>query len=102
MSLTPEQLFLFAGSGVAISLLLEYFPKLSVWYNALPDNQQRLLVLGSGLLVVLGAFGLTCLELLVLPWVCTAPGLYDALLAFVAFIIANQSAYLVSPKPDRG
>ncbi len=99
--LTPEQLFAFALSGVIVALVLEYFPKVADWYNALADNIQRLIVLGSGLVVVLGAFGLTCLEIIALPWVCTWPGLYDATLAYVAFIVASQSAYLVLPKPDR-
>lgn len=99
--LTPEQLFAFALSGVVIALVLEYFPKVADWYNALADNVQRLFVLGSGLVVVLGAFGLTCLEILTLPWLCTWLGLYDALLAYVAFIFASQAAYLVLPKPDR-
>lgn len=99
--LTPEQLFAFALSGVIISLLLEYFPKLSDWYNGLADNVQRLIILGSGLVAVLGAFGLGCLEILSLGWICTWPGLYDALLAFVAYIVASQTAYLVAPKVDR-
>lgn len=100
--LTPEQLFLFALSGVVLSLVFEYFPKFGGWFNALPDNTQRLFVIGSGLVVVLGAFGLTCLAILALPWVCTWPGLYDALLAFIAFMVANQMTYLVLPKRARG
>jgi len=96
--ITPEQLFVFALSGVVISLILEYFPKVNVWYNDLADNIQRLFVLGTGLVVVLGAVGLICLEILSMPFVCTWPGLYDALLAYVAFIVANQATYLVSPK----
>jgi len=99
--ITPEQLFAFALSGIVISIIFEYFPKFSDWYNSLPDNIQRLVVLGSGLLVVLGAFGLGCLEILILSWICTWAGLYDALLAFVAYIIANQATYLVLPKPKR-
>lgn len=100
--LTPEQLFAFALSGVILSLCFEYFPKFGEWYNSLADNIQRLIVLGTGLVVVLGSFGLTCLAVLALPWACTWPGLYDAVLAFVAFIVANQVTYLVLPKPVRG
>ncbi len=96
--LTQEQVFLFAMSGVIISIVLEYLPKLSEKYNALADNVQKLIVLGSGLVVVLGAFGLACLDILGLPFVCTGAGLYDALLAYVAFLVANQSTYLVLPK----
>lgn len=99
--ISPEQLFIFALSGVLVSLLLEYFPKLSGWYNGLASNVQRLIILGSGLVAVLGAFGLACLEILSLGWTCTWPGLYDALLAFVAYIVASQTAYLVTPKLNR-
>lgn len=100
--LTAEQLFVFAFSGVIIALVLEYFPKLSGWYNTLTDNIQRLIVLGSGFVVVLGAFGLACIDILTnLGFSCTWPGLYDAMLAYIAFIVASQSAYLVLPKPDR-
>lgn len=99
--ITPEQLFIFGLSGVVISLILEYLPKVNVWYNALPDNIQRLFVLGTGLVIVLGAVGLTCLEILSMPFACTWPGLYDALLAFVAFIVTNQATYLVLPKSAR-
>ena len=100
--LTPEQLFTFALSGVVLSLCFEYFPKFGEWYNSLTDNIQRLIVIGSGLVVVLGAFGLTCAAILALPWTCTWLGLYDATLAFVAFIVANQATHRVLPRPNRG
>ncbi len=99
--LTPEQLFAFGLSGILFSVAFEYFPKFGTWYNGLTDSIQRLLVLGTGLVVVLGAFGLTCAGVMTLPWVCTWPGLYDAMIAFVAFIVANQVTYLVLPKPER-
>lgn len=99
--LSPEQIFLFALSGVVVSLVLEYFPKLSDWYNALADNIQRLIVLASGFVVILSAFGLACLDILGTPWTCSAPGLYDALLAYVAFLVASQTAFLISLKRNR-
>ena len=99
--LTPEQLFAFALSGVILSLCFKYFPKFGDWYNSLADNIQRLIVLGAGLVVVLGAFGLTCAAVLALPWACTWLGLYDAMLAYVVFLVANQATYLVLPKPKR-
>jgi hypothetical protein len=93
-------LFGFAVSGVVVSLALEYFPKLNAWYNALADNIQRLVVLGSGLLVVLGAFGLNCVEFVVsIPsWACTTNTLISVLAAFLVYIFSTQATYLVTPK----
>jgi hypothetical protein len=99
---SPEQLFAFALSGVVFSAVLEYFPKLESWFNGLSDNQQRSLVLGSGVGLVLGAFGLECLELVTgLPWVCSEVGLVNVLAAYIAYIVASQSAYLILPRRKR-
>lgn len=95
---TPEQIFAFALAGTSVSLLLEYFPKLNVWFNALADNIQRLVVLASGLIVVLGAFGLGCLNVFVMPWACSSIALLDVSVAYVTFIFASQGTYLVTPK----
>jgi len=99
LTITLDQLFGFAIAGTVVSLLLEFFPKLSVWYNALPDNKQKWFVLGIGLFVVLGAFGLNCIAFLVdLPWACTILGLKEALVAYFAFILTSQGTYLITPK----
>ena len=99
MLITVDTLFAFALAGGAWSLLLEYFPKLNAWFNAKPDNVQKLIVLVSGLVVVIGAFGLNCAGfLLELPWACDALGFKDALAAFFAFVLTSQGAYLVTPK----
>jgi len=99
MLITIEQIFAFALAGTTWSLALEYFPKLNTWYNALPDNTQRLFVLGSGLVVVLGVFGLNCVSFLFdLPWACTLFGLKEAFVAYFAFVLTSQGTYLVTPK----
>lgn len=99
MFVSVEQLFAFAVAGSAVSLLLEYFPKLSGWFNAQPDNTQKLLVLGSGVVVVGAAFGLNCLALLVeLPWECSLVSLKEVAAGYFAFVLASQGTYLVSPK----
>jgi hypothetical protein len=103
LTLTVEQLFAFALAGTGVSLVLEYFPRLNAWYNALEDRVQQLFVLGSGLLVVLGAWLLNCFAVpLGLPWACAAPGAYDAVIAFVSYIFATQGTYLVTPKVSNG
>lgn len=102
LNLTLDQLLAFALSGTVVSLLLEFVPWLSTWYNNLSDNVQRLVVLFSGLLVVLGAWGGVCFGLVSgLPWTCTSMGLFDALIAFLSYIFATQGTYLVTPKPKK-
>jgi len=99
MLITVETLFAFAVAGTTVSLLLEYFPKLNTWFNAKPDNVQRLVILASGLVVVVGSFGLNCVGfLLELPWACDALGFKDALAAFFTFVLTSQGSYLVTPK----
>ena len=94
-----ESLFGFAVAGVVVSLALEYFPKLNSWYNAQPDNTQKMLILASGLVVVLGAFGLSCVEFLVeLPVACSFAGLKELVAAYITYVLTTQGTYLVTPK----
>lgn len=98
----PEVIFAFALAGTIVSLLLEYLPVLNDWYNALADNIQRLIVLASGFIVVLGAFGLVCLGVLVIgTFVCSSASLLSFIVAYTVYIFASQGTYLVSPKKDR-
>jgi sterol desaturase/sphingolipid hydroxylase (fatty acid hydroxylase superfamily) len=94
--MTPEQIA--AVAGFVLSLLLEYAPKFSDWYNGLPDNMQKLVVIALGLVVVGGEFGLGCAGLVKPIWVCTAAGAWEAVLAFVAYLVANQATYVVLPR----
>ena len=99
MLITVEQIFAFAIAGTVVSLLLEYFPKLNTWFNGQPDNLQKLIVLGSGVLVVLGVFGLNCLDFLFdLSWACSLVGLKEVTVAFFAYILSTQGTYLITPK----
>ena len=97
--LSPDQLFAFALSGVLLSLVFEYFPRLRTWFNNKSDNAQRGVIIASGLVTVLAAFGLSCLNAVSgLPWECSSFGLANAVAAFIAYIVASQSTYLVLPK----
>lgn len=84
--------------GFVVSLFLEYFPWFSKWYNGLVDNYQRLFALGVGFVVVWAAFGLGCANLLGPYWSCDGAGAWQAVLAFIAYLVANQATYLVLPK----
>ena len=86
-----EQLTAF--SGVAISLGLAYVPGLSGWYDMLTRQQKGLIALGVGLVVVAGAFGLSCAALRS-DFVCDQKGAWEAVQLFFAYAVANQVTYL--------
>jgi len=88
-----------AIAGVILSLLFEYMPGLHAWYNALTDNWQKVIMLCVILLVVAGAFGLSCAGW-VSVFACTGSGAREAVLAFIAAIVANQSTHRILPKID--
>ena len=88
---------------VVASLLMEYLPGFSTWYQALENTKQRLFTLGVGFVVVFGSLGLACVDFafpftLVLP--CTSLGLGSAIESFLAYLVANQATYLVLPKSE--
>ena len=97
--MTPE---LIAGFvGILLSLAMEFVPKFSDWYNALDDTKQKLVPVVVGLVVVYGAFGLGCISLIAAYWACTGLGAWDAMAAFLAFLLANQTTYAVFLKKDK-
>lgn len=96
--MTPEAIA--AIVGVVISLVLEYVPAVQKWYNALTDGYQKLITLGVGLVVVAAIFGLGCANLLNPYWTCSWAGSYSAALAFLAYVLANQTTYALFLKKD--
>ena len=97
--MSPEQIA--AIVGIVVSLALEYIPVFKDWYNSLPDSQQKLLALGVGFGVVAGAFGLGCWGLMAPYWACSWPGAWDALLVWLAYVLANQATYAIFLKKDK-
>lgn len=86
-----------ALAGILISLAFEFIPGVEGWYNGLPKQYKRLFMVGALALVVGGAFGLSCANLLAL-FPCTGAGAWLAVQAFVAALVANQSVHLVLKK----
>ena len=86
-----------ALAGIVLSLGLEYIPGVEGWYGKFEPKQKRLVMLGSLFLVVGGTFGLSCAGLLV-AFVCSWPGAWEAVIAFIAALVANQSVHLVLKK----
>ena len=91
-------------AGVVLSLLFSYLPGLSAWYGELSGDKKRLIMLGMLALVAGGMYALDCGGLLVkvapdVAGMCTATdGWVQVVRAFVLAMIANQSAYAISPK----
>ena len=94
--MTPEQIA--AIAGVVLALVFEYVPGISTWYELKDEQTKRLFMLGAMVLVVAGAYGLSCASLLAV-WVCTWSGAWDAVLALVSAIVANQGVHLLIKKP---
>jgi hypothetical protein len=83
--------------GAALSLLLSYIPGLATWFQPLPDDKKRFIMLIM-LVVITGAiFGLSCVG-----WMdavtCDKPGAIGLITAFLLALMANQSTFAISPK----
>ena len=103
--MTPQLLSSLAG--ITLSLFFSYIPGLSTWYEALTATYKRLVMLFLLAVVSISVFGLACLGWL--PYftggdatvACTEQGGVELLTAFVLALVANQSTYLITPKPDQ-
>ena len=81
-----------AVAGVVVSLFFKYVPGVSVWYENLTSQQKELFMLGALVVVIAGAFGLSCAG-----WeqfyTCDQIGLKEAVYALVGAVVGNQGAY---------
>ena len=94
-----ENLDLALVAGAILSLLFEYVPGLSGWYEGKAAATKRLVMLGVVVAAAAGVYGLSCVNA---PWVlveCNTAGLFDLLVGIVAAITANQGTYLLTKKP---
>lgn len=88
-------------AGALLSLLFAYVPGLKEKFGALEDDQKRLVMLGLLVITALALVGVTCggfAEDLGLVLTCDRSGFVAVLKAFAAATIANQTAFLISPK----
>lgn len=88
-------------AGVVLSLLFSYVPKLNTWYAALDEAAKRLIMLVSLLVVAGVSFGLACLPATAgqVPQItCDSAGAWGLVKAFIAALVANQSAYMITLK----
>ena len=87
-------------AGIVLSLAFSYIPKLDTWYVVQDGKLKRLIMLGVLLIVALAAFGLSCADL----WAtvtCDKAGAMGLVEAFIMAALANQGAYLFSPRTKR-
>lgn len=97
-----NQDILVSSAGVLLSLLFSYVPGLSSTYDGYTATVKRLIMLGLLLIVSLGIFAVTCLgfvEFLGLAIKCDQEGAALLFRVFILAMIANQSTFLISPKP---
>jgi len=96
-----DKLQLAALAGALLSLLFEYVPGLSGWYDAKSETTKRLVMLGAIVAVAAGVYGLSCFNT---PWVyveCTTGGLFELLGAVVFAIVGNQTTHKIAKKPAK-
>ena len=95
--MSPEVLV--SAAAILLSLLFSYVPGFGSWYQPLPADKKRLLMLGFLAVISLGAFGLSCMDWVVaIGLTCTSQGAFGLVKIFVSAIIANQAIYAISPQ----
>lgn len=85
--------------GVLTSVAFSYIPGLRKWYAALDPTYQRLIMLGLLVLGGLLIMGSSCLDFWVIVS-CDKAGWLKLAEAVFMSVLANQSTFLISPKPD--
>ena len=81
-------------SGVALSLLFAYVPKLSDKFAAQTPTRKRLIMAGLLLLTTAGLVANGCR----VEAACYQANVEQAITIFVAALVANQGAYLLAPR----
>ena len=92
-------------SAIVLSLLFSYIPSLAEKFDALDGAYKRLVMLG--LLVVVSAtiFALSCTEYAMQLGInvsCTSEGAIGLLKLLIWAVMANQTAYAITPKASKG
>ena len=85
-------------ASVILAVVFQYVPWLKDKYGDLADNYQKLIMLGLLVLVVAGAYGLSCFKLGDY-FTCDNEGMLKAAKLLLAAIMANQSVFKILPDP---
>lgn len=95
--LSPE--LLVSVAGILLSLAFSYIPGLRVKWGQLDPDRQRIYMLGLIVLTAGAVFGLGCAGWLTVNLSCDEAGAQKLIYMIVLGLIANQSAYQISPLP---
>ena len=88
-------------AGIVLSLIFSYVPGVRTWYDQFNPDYKRLVMLVLLAVVAVGVFGLSCAWLY--QWVpCDQSCGVKLVEIFVMALIANQTTFLISPKPVVG
>lgn len=87
-----------ALAGIVLSVAFSYIPKANTWFAALAAEYKRLIMLGVLLATAAAIYGIGCAGWLDTGLTCDQNGLTTLVKAFVAAVIANQAAYLITPQ----
>ena len=91
-----------AAAAILLSLTFSYLPKLNTWYAAQEEQTKKLVMLGAIAVVAAGSFALACAGLVTdlfgLVLTCDRAGALVVVRSFIFALMANQAAYLISPK----
>ena len=84
-------------AGVVLSLAFSYIPGLREKYAEQSSETKRLIMLAALFVVAAGMFGLSCAG-----WndsvTCDVPGVKLLVGLFISAAVANQAAYMLTPK----
>jgi hypothetical protein len=84
--------------GVILSLFFSYFPKVRDWFALLAGDRKRLIMLAGLTVIALAIYGLNCIAWIAAEGLtCDQAGAVVLVNAWVAAIVANQTAYLLAP-----
>lgn len=90
--------------GILISLAANYIPGFADWYAAKDSTTKRLIMLGLMLVIVIVIFVFACAKIfsdITQGVTCDQQGAVQLIEVFIAAVIANQAAYLITPTPRR-
>jgi len=88
-------------AGILLSLAFNFIPGLNDWYNKQASEYKRLIMLGALVIVAGASFGLSCAGLFGIDLSCDQAGAEKIIISFVLALVANQSTFLITPKPER-
>lgn len=95
-TLTPDSVIGLLSAGMA--LFFDYFPKVSVAFDALADDQKKLIVLGGSVVIAGAVFAGQCYGFLITSLVCSAPSIVN-LLYGVVLSVAVAYGFHKATKP---